>query len=106
MEKTFPPLNGMGTGDSEGMSKRGSVGRNSASLSRKLRRHWRDELAQVMRPAPSAMTNTEITDLLRRRIVADLHLGRLKPGARLPSLRMIAQELNIGVDAVAFVAGS
>jgi DNA-binding transcriptional regulator YhcF (GntR family) len=47
------------------------------------------------------MTNTEITDLLRRRIVADLHLGRLKPGARLPSLRMIAQELNISIRAAA-----
>lgn len=47
------------------------------------------------------MTNTEITDLLRRRIVADLHLGRLKPGSRLPSLRMIAQELNISIRAAA-----
>jgi DNA-binding transcriptional regulator YhcF (GntR family) len=47
------------------------------------------------------MTNTEITDLLRRRIVADLHLGRLKPGARLPSLRTIAQELNISIRAAA-----
>ena len=47
------------------------------------------------------MTNTEITDLLRRRIVADLHLGRIKPGARLPSLRTIAQELNISIRAAA-----
>jgi DNA-binding transcriptional regulator YhcF (GntR family) len=47
------------------------------------------------------MTNTEITDLLRRRIVADLHLGRLKPGARLPSLRTIAQELAISIRAAA-----
>jgi DNA-binding transcriptional regulator YhcF (GntR family) len=47
------------------------------------------------------MTNTEITDLLRRRIVADLHLGRLKPGARLPSLRTIAQELNVSIRAAA-----
>ncbi|HEY0305270.1 MAG TPA: winged helix-turn-helix domain-containing protein [Longimicrobiales bacterium] len=47
------------------------------------------------------MTNTEITDLLRRRIVADMHLGRLKPGARLPSLRMIAQELGISIRAAA-----
>ena len=48
-----------------------------------------------------AMTNTEISDLLRRRIVADLHLGRLRPGGRLPSLRMIARELNISIRAAA-----
>ena len=47
------------------------------------------------------MTNTEISDWLRRRIVADLHLGRLKPGARLPSLRTIAQELNVSIRAAA-----
>ena len=43
----------------------------------------------------------EISDLLRRRIVADLHLGRLKPGARLPSLRTIARELNVSIRAAA-----
>ena len=52
------------------------------------------------------MTNAEITDLLRRRIVADLHLGRLKPGARLPSLRTIAQELGISIRAAARAYGS
>jgi DNA-binding transcriptional regulator YhcF (GntR family) len=52
------------------------------------------------------MTNTEITDLLRRRIVADLHLGRLKPGARLPSLRTIAHELNISIRAAARAYGT
>jgi DNA-binding transcriptional regulator YhcF (GntR family) len=47
------------------------------------------------------MTNSEITDVLRRRIVADLHLGRLKPGARLPSLRTVARELNVSIRAAA-----
>ena len=47
------------------------------------------------------MTNTEIADVLRRRIVADLHLGRLKPGARLPSLRTIARELNVSIRTAA-----
>ena len=47
------------------------------------------------------MINSEISDLLRRRIVADLHLGRLKPGARLPSLRIIARELNVSIRAAA-----
>jgi DNA-binding transcriptional regulator YhcF (GntR family) len=47
------------------------------------------------------MNNTEIADVLRRRIVADLHLGRLKPGARLPSLRTIAQELNVSIRTAA-----
>lgn len=59
-----------------------------------------------MQIAATAMTTTEITDLLRRRIVGDLHLGRLKPGARLPSLRTIAQELNISIRAAARAYGS
>jgi DNA-binding transcriptional regulator YhcF (GntR family) len=54
-----------------------------------------------MRPAASLMTNSEIADVLRRRIVADLHLGRLKPGARLPSLRTIARELNVSIRSAA-----
>src|SRR5687767_4506613 len=32
------------------------------------------------------MNALEISELLRRRIMADVHLGRLKPGDRLPSL--------------------
>jgi DNA-binding transcriptional regulator YhcF (GntR family) len=48
-----------------------------------------------------AMTNTEISDVLKRRIVADLHLGRLKPGGRLPSLRTIARELDVSIRAAA-----
>ena len=54
-----------------------------------------------MRMAASTMTNSEITEVLKRRIVADLHLGRLKPGGRLPSLRMIARELNVSIRAAA-----
>ncbi|HEX6560033.1 MAG TPA: GntR family transcriptional regulator [Longimicrobiales bacterium] len=47
-----------------------------------------------MRPA-------EITSLLRRRIVADLHLGKLKAGGRLPSLRDVASELGVSIRAAA-----
>jgi DNA-binding transcriptional regulator YhcF (GntR family) len=47
------------------------------------------------------MTNTDIADVLRRRIVADLHLGRLKPGDRLPSLRTIAREMNVSIRTAA-----
>ena len=54
-----------------------------------------------MRPTLPAMTHAEISDALRRRIVADLHLGRLKPGGRLPSLRTIARELNVSIRAAA-----
>jgi len=54
-----------------------------------------------MQMAASTMTNSEITEVLKRRIVADLHLGRLKPGGRLPSLRMIARELNVSIRAAA-----
>ena len=58
-------------------------------------------LAQDMRTAAGIMTNIDISDVLRRRIVADLHLGRLKPGARLPSLRTVARELNVSIRAAA-----
>lgn len=47
------------------------------------------------------MMPVEISELLRRRIVADLHLGRLKPGGRLPSLREIARELGVSIRAAA-----
>src|SRR5688572_10535433 len=56
---------------------------------------------RIMQMAASTMTNSEITEVLKRRIVADLHLGRLKPGGRLPSLRMIARELNVSIRAAA-----
>jgi len=45
------------------------------------------------------MTTAEITTVLRRRIVADLHLGKLKPGARLSSLRDVARDLNVSIRA-------
>ena len=47
------------------------------------------------------MMPVELRDLLRRRIVADLHLGRVKPGGRLPSLRMVANELGVSIRAAA-----
>jgi DNA-binding transcriptional regulator YhcF (GntR family) len=47
------------------------------------------------------MTPVELSNLLRRRIIADLHLGRLKPGARLPSLREVARELNVSIRTAA-----
>lgn len=50
---------------------------------------------------PALMTNVEISELLRRRIMADLHLGRLKPGGRLPSLRTVAKELGVSIRAAA-----
>src|SRR5688572_14168619 len=56
---------------------------------------------RIMQMAAPTMTHAEITDVLKRRIVADLHLGRLKPGGRLPSLRMIARELNVSIRAAA-----
>jgi DNA-binding transcriptional regulator YhcF (GntR family) len=43
--------------------------------------------------------------LLRRRIVADVHLGRLKPGDRLPSLRTIGNELGVSIRAAARAYG-
>src|SRR5688500_12730443 len=41
-----------------------------------------------------------ITDRLRQRIVAGLHLGSLRPGDRLPSLREVGAELNSDPRAV------
>jgi DNA-binding transcriptional regulator YhcF (GntR family) len=46
------------------------------------------------------MTPNEVQDYLRRRLIADLHLGRLKPGDRAPSLRIVAAELAVGIRAV------
>lgn len=63
--------------------------------------HWAAAIGATYAACAVAMTNTEIADVLRRRIVADLHLGRLKPGARLPSLRTIARELNISIRTAA-----
>jgi DNA-binding transcriptional regulator YhcF (GntR family) len=57
--------------------------------------------ARNMQNVALAMLHTEISDVLRRRIVADLHLGRLKPGGRLPSLRTIARELSVSIRAAA-----
>ena len=42
----------------------------------------------------------EVQDYLRRRIIAELHLGRLKPGDRAPSLRTVSAELGVGIRAV------
>jgi DNA-binding transcriptional regulator YhcF (GntR family) len=47
------------------------------------------------------MNALEISELLRRRIMADVHLGRLKPGDRLPSLRTIGNELGVSIRAAA-----
>jgi DNA-binding transcriptional regulator YhcF (GntR family) len=47
------------------------------------------------------MTNDEIVEYLRRRITADVHLGRLRPGSRLPSLRIVAREIGASIRAVA-----
>ena len=42
----------------------------------------------------------EVQEYLRRRIITDLHLGRLKPGDRAPSLRTVAHDLGVGIRAV------
>src|SRR5262245_56362261 len=42
----------------------------------------------------------DVQEYLRRRLIADLHLGRLKPGDRAPSLRIAAAELGVGIRAV------
>lgn len=46
------------------------------------------------------LAQNEVQDYLRRRLIADLHLGRLKPGDRAPSLRMVAADLCVGIRAV------
>ncbi len=46
------------------------------------------------------MPQNDVQEYLRRRLIADLHLGRLKPGDRAPSLRVVAAELGIGIRAV------
>ena len=46
------------------------------------------------------LPQNDVQDYLRRRLIADLHLGRLKPGDRAPSLRTVASELGVGIRAV------
>ena len=46
-------------------------------------------------------TAHRLTDRLRNRIVGELHLGHLRPGARLPSIREIASEMDADHRAVA-----
>ncbi len=46
------------------------------------------------------LPQNDVQEFLRRRLLADLHLGRLKPGDRAPSLRIVAAELGIGIRAV------
>jgi DNA-binding transcriptional regulator YhcF (GntR family) len=46
------------------------------------------------------LAQNDVQDYLRRRLIADLHLGRLKPGDRAPSLRTVASELSVGIRAV------
>lgn len=41
-----------------------------------------------------------VLDLLRQRLIGELHIGRLKPGDRAPSLRTVARELGVGIRAV------
>lgn len=51
------------------------------------------------------MSENDLRDTIRRRIVADLHLGKVKPGGRLPSLRDVARELNVSIRAAARAYG-
>jgi DNA-binding transcriptional regulator YhcF (GntR family) len=46
------------------------------------------------------LSQNDVQEYLRRRLLADLHLGRLKPGDRAPSLRIVAAELGVGIRAV------
>ena len=46
------------------------------------------------------LPQNDVQEYLRRRLLADLHLGRLKPGDRAPSLRIVAAELGVGIRAV------
>lgn len=46
------------------------------------------------------MNQNDLIEILRRRLIADLHLGRLKPGGRVRSIRGVAKELGVGVRAV------
>ena len=57
--------------------------------------------ARRLRISCAAMSTIELSEILRRRIVADLHLGRIKPGGRLPSLRMVARELGVSIRVAA-----
>lgn len=46
----------------------------------------------VVRTGPAR--REAITDALRERVLGGVHLGTLEPGARLPSLRTVADEMH------------
>lgn len=46
------------------------------------------------------LSQSEVTERLRDRIIGELHLGRIHAGNRLPGVREIADELGVGVRAV------
>jgi DNA-binding transcriptional regulator YhcF (GntR family) len=48
----------------------------------------------------AVLSQNDVQEYLRRRLLADLHLGRLKPGHRAPSLRIVAAELGVGIRVV------
>jgi len=48
----------------------------------------------------ASMSNAEVLGRLRDRVVGELHLGRVRSGDRLPGVREIADELEVGVRAV------
>ena len=38
---------------------------------------------------------TDIAEAIRQRVLSGLHLGTLRPGARLPSSREVAEEFDV-----------
>src|SRR5262245_27225747 len=46
------------------------------------------------------LAQRDVQEYLRRRLITELHLGRLKPRDRAPSLRTVAAELGVGIRAV------
>ncbi len=51
--------------------------------------------------AASRTPRADLTESLRRRLASDLHVGRLAPGDRLPSIRAVARETGVDHRAVA-----
>jgi len=45
------------------------------------------------------LTQTQLTERLRDRVIGDLHLSRLHAGDRLPGVREVAEELGVGIRA-------
>lgn len=63
--------------------------------------HWRPPAERHPLPAPAVESEPDLTGRLRDHLLNALHVGRVRPGDRLPSIREVARETGADHRAVA-----